>query len=298
MACLVVAMMISTMFTTVAFAASSSDVAGKLNDLIAVTTSAATSTADATVKIGGVDYKVNTSQVEKAKAKMDAILSTYAKNVNGANYIIIGTVGGSMDNAGSITYNSAKYTIAVYDRTSADTFVAMVNDEINEVVQIGAVDSTKDEISSALDIKADINGASQTLSGLQPFITQILGIICYIAILAMAIFTSFDICYITMPVFRGKMENKASHGGMGTRESKATGERKVALITDDAIQAVEESANSGKKPLVIYLTKRIGSYIAIAIVIYLLMSGNISLIVELALKAVSGLMEQLAKLAA
>lgn len=298
MACIMVVMTI-TLFTggTVAYAATSAnDILIALSDLQSV--------ANSTAGTGGYTE----SQINKAKTELKNLIETEAKlgTVNGAPAIIVGPKSTSVTpktttNSPKLSYNNVDYIIAVYDTSDtsyADSFLQKIKDAKASVTKTGDIDSTKTEITVALDIKANITEATDTLSGLKPFITTILGIICYIAILAMAVFTSFDVCYITMPVFRGKMESRAAQGGMGTRESRATGERKLAVITDDAIQAVEEAANSGKKPMVIYLKKRIGSYIAIAVVIYLLMSGNISLLVSLALKAISGVMRQLEKLAA
>jgi len=299
LACLLVAMTI-TIFTggTVAYAATS---AKEIRDALSDLQKIANSTA------GTGEY--TESQINKAKTELETLVKKKAKlgKVNGVDAIIVGTQSqattpkstyGTSPGDEKIKYNTTDYMVAVYDDTAADKFFKEISDAQDRVTRTGDIDSTKTEITAALDTKANITEAADTLSGLKPFITTILGVICYIAILAMAVFTSFDVCYITMPVFRGKMESKAAQGGMGTRESKATGERKLAVITDDAIQAVEEAANSGKKPMVVYLKKRIGSYIAIAVVIYLLMSGNISLLVSLALKAISGVMRQLEKLAA
>ena len=293
MACLMVVMTI-TLFTggTVAYAATSpKDILEALSDLQKIANSTA----------GTSEY--TESQINKAKTELATLIEKEAKlgTVSGVDAIIVGPQSTSVTpdtTIATLAYKNGDYIVAVYDTSVADSFSQKIKDAKASALRTGDIDSTKTEITKALDIKANITEATDTLSGLQPFITTILGVICYIAILAMAVFTSFDVCYITMPVFRGKMESKAAQGGIGTRESKATGERKLAVITDDAIQAVEEAANSGKKPMVVYLKKRIASYIAIAVVIYLLMSGNISLLVSLALKAISGVMRQLEKLAA
>lgn len=291
MACLMAVMTI-TIFTggTVAYAATSAkDILDALSDLQTI--------ANSTASSGGYTE----SQINKAKTELATLIEPKIGNVSGVNAIIVGTQSSAVTpdtTTDKLSYKTGNYIIAVYDASSADSFLQKIHDAKASATRTGDIDSTKTEITDALGIKANITEAADTLSGLQPFITTILGVICYLAILAMAVFTSFDVCYITMPVFRGKMESKAAQGGFGTRESKATGERKLAVITDDAIQAVEEAANSGKKPMVVYLKKRIGSYIAIAVVIYLLMSGNISLLVSLALKAISGVMRQLEKLAA
>ncbi len=293
LACLMVVMTITIVTGgTVAYAATSAkDIFNALSDLQKI--------ANSTAGNGGYTE----SQINKAKTELATLIEIEAKlgKVSGVPAIIVGNQSSAVTpdtTTATLAYKTGNYIIAVYDASSADSFLQKINDAKASATRTGDIDSTKTAITDALDIKANITEAADTLSGLKPFITTILGIICYIAILAMAVFTSFDVCYITMPVFRGKMESKAAQGGFGTRESKATGERKLAVVTDDAIQAIEEAANSGKKPMVIYLKKRIGSYIAIAVVIYLLMSGNIALLVSLALKAISGVMRQLEKLAA
>lgn len=207
---------------------------------------------------------------------------------------------------GSADPETYTFNIGSEPDDSFDRAIAAIDAKAGDIVagKDTSVDDAKDKLSSMKDsfnISADIEKGAKSLEGTEAFIETLLGIICYIAIIAMAVFTAFDVCYITMPVFKSKCDDKAMRGGVGTRNSSGGGPgggegRKLVVITDDAIQSVELAAETGKGPLGIYLKKRIASYVGIAIVLYMLLSGNISLIVDLAVKAVSGLLEQVNEL--
>lgn len=142
-------------------------------------------------------------------------------------------------------------------------------------------------------LKADLNAGADFLSGIKPVINTILGILAYIVIMAMGLFTATDIAYMTIPIFRTTVNNKASEGGMMmARTDNKTGENKPRLVTDDAIYAVNTcTIENGKSPFMTYLKRRIVAWIACAIVIYILLTGNISIIVNLALKVVEGVLD-------
>jgi hypothetical protein len=70
---------------------------------------------------------------------------------------------------------------------------------------------------------------------------------------------------------------------------KANGETKLRFVSDEAQYAVQEcSLESGKNPLISYFSKRIIAYICVAIILFMFLTGNISLITNMALKVVNG----------
>lgn len=141
-------------------------------------------------------------------------------------------------------------------------------------------------IGDGLGVSANTVAAAQSLSGFVPIVNIILGIVVVGITLALALYTSFDVCYIVFPVFRNRCEEKKSNG------------KKPSFVSDEAVYAVEKcSIADGKNPLTAYLSKRIGSYIFVSIILFMLLTGNITIITNIALKIVSYIMDVLATLA-
>ena len=114
----------------------------------------------------------------------------------------------------------------------------------------------------------------------------------------MTLFSAVDIAYIAFPVFRNMCEDKKMTGGPGTKKA-ANGETKLLWVTDDAEYAVKQgSIESGQSPWSIYFKRRIVSYIMLAITLFILMTGNITLITNIAINIVAGIMDVLGGLAA
>jgi hypothetical protein len=147
-----------------------------------------------------------------------------------------------------------------------------------------------------IDATSGIQAAEVSLAPFAGILNTVLGVIVVAVSLGMTLFTGIDICYIVFPVFRGKMDDaKSSGNSMVGKQDKKTGETKFRFITDEAVYAVN-SANveeSGKNPLVIYAGKRALSFIVVAIVLFIFMTGNITLFTSLALKLVSGILDVL-----
>ena len=72
------------------------------------------------------------------------------------------------------------------------------------------------------------------------------------------------------------------------------GMNKMRFVTDEAIYAVQSAAvGSGKSAISIYLGKRVFAFIMTGVVIYILLTGNVSLIVNVVLNFISGLIKAL-----
>lgn len=163
-------------------------------------------------------------------------------------------------------------------------------------------EATVDDVSDITDgmkIGADTAGATALLSGFAPIISLVIGVIVVLVTMGMTLFTAFDIAYIAFPVFRNKCEEQKMMGGNNIMTKKgANGESSLRFVTDDAQYAVSQGTiESGKSPWGIYFRKRIMSYILLAIILFILLTGNISLITNIALNVVSGIMNVLGGLA-
>lgn len=162
-------------------------------------------------------------------------------------------------------------------------------------------DKTVDNVSgitNGLNISADTEGAAAVLSGFAPIISLVIGLMATLVTIGMTIFSALDIAYIAFPVFRNKCEDAKAQGSGAMVKKGANGETSLRFITDDAQFAVSQGTiESGKSPWTIYFGRRIFSYIILAIILFILLTGNISLITNIALKIVSGIMDVLGGLA-
>lgn len=154
-----------------------------------------------------------------------------------------------------------------------------------------------EEMGSSVNVEADTGRASVMLSGLRPLISLIVGILAYLVVLGMTLFTAMDILYITMPVFRNKVEDMKQSGNSAMVKYNKDGEAKLRWVSDEAQYAVITcTVDSGRNPLAVYLQKRVWAYIMVAIVIYILLTGNIQMIVNIAINFVSGILDILSDL--
>ena len=148
------------------------------------------------------------------------------------------------------------------------------------------------------DVSADTKGAVDILMGFQPLIRLVIGLAAVAVSVGMTLFTSLDLLYINMPVFRNATEEmKQSGKGIMVGQDK-NGDAKLKWVTQDAQFAVTKATmESGKNPNLIYLGKRIISFVLVAIVIYILLTGNITLITNIAIRWVGGIIDALGGLA-
>ena len=159
-----------------------------------------------------------------------------------------------------------------------------------------------DDVTSALgDLNPDLNGAGTALEGFKPTIELILGAMVILISIGMTIFSAFDICYIAFPTFRNTCEN-AKQTGQGVMASNKTnpqtGEAKLRFVSDDAQYAVASSqtVETGKNPFAVYFKKRIVSYMLLAILVFILLTGNITVLTRLAVNLVSGILELISQI--
>ena len=148
---------------------------------------------------------------------------------------------------------------------------------------------------SGLDnkLKPDTDSVLTSIDGFIPAINFVLGLLVWVMTIGMTVFSATDICYILFPMFRGKCD-----------EAKQEGNKAFSIfdkiVSDEARHSLRaaETVETGKNPLTIYFGKRVVSYIILAVVIVVLLTGNITIITDIAVKAVKGILEIIQKMGA
>lgn len=244
----------------------------------------------------------STLTVFAATAGSDTTIQGYIAN-NGDN--LAGSVAGSfkqytdqntMNNECGAEWRYYTFT----DANGVTTYFAIeASKELNVAGTISKVNQSSNmtsnlntDVIGGFAVPADTSSANKLLSGFVAPISTLLGILVVIVTIGMTIFTALDLSYIAFPVFREKCDDKKATGGMGTKTGK-DGNTKLTFITDDAQHAViaADTVQSGKSPFIIYLKTRALSYILLSIVIFILLTGNISIFATLALKLVQGVLD-------
>lgn len=147
-----------------------------------------------------------------------------------------------------------------------------------------------------VNVSADVNSANELVSGFEPVINLIIGIIAWAIVIGLPLITAIDVAYITIPFFREKAEDVKAQGGAMTKQGK-DGATKLRFISDEAQYAVSDiDLENGSSPLKKYLKTRIGAFIMVAIILYLLIGGQITVVTQLAVRLVSGIMSILSGL--
>lgn len=171
-------------------------------------------------------------------------------------------------------------------------------DNIKKKYDAAHVDSENDDTGAAIEevrrmadgisLQPDMTTAYTALSGFSGLLSVFIGVcIALVTLLTVAV-TVCDICYITLPYFR---ENVASAGEGGNGGLYKAAQK---FVSNEAKYAVKKcSIDSGKNPLTMYLGKRAVAYIFLSIALFILLTGNISIIINIALRAVGGVVDAL-----
>lgn len=149
-------------------------------------------------------------------------------------------------------------------------------------------------------ITPNYDRASEILSPFMPYVNALLGIVTTIVVTVMSLLTVLDLCYIAIPALRNFMNDNES-----MQKTDSNGKKKLRFISDEAQYAVDstvghsgdsssKSGNGGyTSPWGVYFKTRIVSYIFLAVAITILLTDNVTIITNLALKLVGGLMNVL-----
>ena len=194
----------------------------------------------------------------------------------------------------NVTLGSSQGVLYIVRGKTEEGLIEAVQKSVNNAATVDDVST----ITDGLNIGADTAGATALLSGFAPIISLVVGVIVVLVTMGMTLFTAFDIAYIAFPVFRNKCEEQKMNGTGYNVKKDSNGNVSLRFVTDDAQYAVSEGTiENGKSPWGIYFRKRIMSYVLLAIVLFILLTGNISLITNIALNIVSGIMNVLSGLA-
>lgn len=178
-----------------------------------------------------------------------------------------------------------------------NSYLKKVGEINSDVTTVQGAKAQIDELVKNMNGRADIAGGADSLKSIMPLVNTITGIIVVIVLLGMAIFTAFDVAYLVFPVAKQQMDKAGSSGNrMASKTDNKTGEARFRWVTDDAIQAYTQATEGGKHPLTTYLKKRLISYIAVAVVVFMLMSGNLAVIINFVLQMLGSVFDMLGKL--
>ena len=121
-----------------------------------------------------------------------------------------------------------------------------------------------------------------------------LGFIVVLISVGITLITALDIWFITHPLLRAEISGIK---WLQSRKNK-DGDNKLRIISDDAQYAVNvaDTIRTGENPLVLYFKSRIFTYMVLAVLLFILITGKITLIAQWALKLVSGILGILGQL--
>jgi hypothetical protein len=203
----------------------------------------------------------------------------------------------SYDSWSSVSVGGQTY---YYVTNQASTILAQASQTAaasNAVASDSQAVSQYEDITSGMNIRADTEQGRKVLTPLVGVINIILGVIVIGIGVMTTVVTGLDIAYIVFPTFRtGVDTSKSAGGGMigaHSQDKNGDGEGKLRLVSDEAVFAVKsaDTIESGKNPLAIYFKKRALGYILLAIVLFVFLTGRITIFTTAALKLVDGILK-------
>lgn len=231
---------------------------------------------------------ISSEEYSQYKENFDRLARTgNTSQLAGLNYAIVIPDG---DNKGTYYVSKEAYNRALTLQKQINSSKAVAEDD-----DILSAKSQVQEMSKQFNLQADVGTASMILAGIEPFITTVLGIMVWVVTAGMTVFTVCDLCYLYIPVFREKTASMAQSGNAAvSTTNKETGESKFRFVTDEAMYAVQVcTVESGKHPASVWIKKRIWAYVLLGIALFILLTGNITLIVNIVLNIVGGVADAL-----
>jgi hypothetical protein len=226
---------------------------------------------------------------EKDDAK-NALIAMASNGDNISSYV--SDTSTSYKNPVMVSINNVPY---YFDGDKASEIITAYNNSVataNANTADAQVISDMRGITNGMEIKANTTKAYDLLGGFIPAIQTLLGILVVLITVGTTIFTGLDVAYIAFPTFRNKCEDqKASGSGVFASPNKsAGGETKLRFISDEAQYAVNQAQTleTGKNPLIIYFSKRVVAYMVLAVVLFIFLTGRVTVFTDLALNVVSG----------
>lgn len=214
----------------------------------------------------------------------------------------------AVNTTGSIPAGAASYLGTAATATATQSISITINgattiywyDPANEAAILSACSGVQsgaavDQALNTFTMKADVGGAAGLMSGFQKPLEVFLGILVTLITIGMTVFTAFDLCYIAFPVFRGKMDEAKANGTKGITKTGKGGETKLTIVTEDAQYAVTaaDMANSGENPFLLYFKKRVVSFVVLAVLLFVLITGKINILANIGVKLADGLLNMI-----
>lgn len=201
----------------------------------------------------------------------------------------------NLDIPSSQSSGTLKYHIQAADIAAVDTLLTQADQQVSDGAAVAGTQTDAqnvlDEIANKNHLSPNYTDAANILAPFVPYFNILLGLITTIVVLAMSILTALDLCYIAIPAMRNFMSDKAAEGNAAVAKKDGNGGVKLRFISDEAQYAVEQAANNqGSSPWGTYFKSRILSYIFLAVAMVILLTGNITIITDLIVKLVSGIM--------
>lgn len=213
-------------------------------------------------------------------------------NVAEANDSILQNLYSNEANYGIFKINNKTY---YYEKAKESDIKAKVSAENASGTTDEITNQLSDAVSQVGVTGADTATAALMLSGFGTVISICLGMIVVLITMLMSLHNGTDIMYLSFPSFRGFCGDQLEMGksNMTVKKDKDGGV-KFRWVTDDAVKAINEcTLESGKNPYGIYFKGRVMSYVILSVLMFILLTNNIVLIENLALKGVSGVLKVL-----
>ena len=153
--------------------------------------------------------------------------------------------------------------------------------------------SDMDDVITDMGVTPDTGTAATALSGFGKIISTVIGGLAIFITLCMALLSALDIVYIAFPPFRNFCGDQLEMGQNNAMVKKDNdGNLSLRWISDDAVAACKiATIESGKNKFAEYFKKRVWSYMILVILLFILLTGNITIFTNLALKAVNGVLK-------
>ena len=142
------------------------------------------------------------------------------------------------------------------------------------------------------NVTPDTGTAMGLLSGIMPALNVVLGLMVVVISIGMTVFSALDIIYLAFPAFKSMVDNSIEQGGKGTRTTK-DGTVTSRWVTQDAILAAQDAEKTQGSPWGPYFKRRVLAYVFLAIILFILLTGNIFSITTLVTNALQGLFNSL-----
>lgn len=161
---------------------------------------------------------------------------------------------------------------------------------LGDAVGSTAEDAAKeiDDITGSLALSANMETGQKLITPkMQELIATFIGGLTIAILTLIGLFTAVDIFYLVVPPLHTALEEGAAAKG----QTDKNGNPKPRIVSKDACDAYNEGTENQKNVIITYLKKRIVAYIAVAVVVFLLLTGQMSKIITTVLSLISGVLE-------